>query len=211
VAGFTASEAITLQAETLFNLREAAEDGRVALDAETQAMIDMAEAQGAFEGLEDPMEEMLELQKMQLEVAAALAKVFGADLPESVRKYIDSLNDIPTVAGPPSGGSGVTHGPNLHGGESSGIEFGGEGMAGGGVSYGPSSGYPRTLHGTEGVVPLEGGGAAMIAQAIAQHMPGIGPLTVQLVCDRRVMAEMHIDMLRSNEGGIAAESARYIG
>jgi TP901 family phage tail tape measure protein len=102
-AGFTADQALALMAPTLLQIRNAARDGQIAIDAETQALIDQAETAGLFEGLEDPMEKLVELQELMLLTVSALVDVFGGQLPAAVQTYIDSINRIPPVPTPPGG------------------------------------------------------------------------------------------------------------
>lgn len=108
--GFNANQALAALAPSLFAIQQAAKDGKIAVDEETQALIDQAEAAGLFENMSDPMQEMVEIQKLMLETTAALAKVFGAVLPAEVQKYIDKLNQVPAVGVPGAAGGDVTTG-----------------------------------------------------------------------------------------------------
>lgn len=199
-AGFSAEQRVALAAQALFDLQQAAKDGRISVDAETQALIDLAEASGAFEGLDDPMAEIVEALEMMNLAVAELVKAIGGDLPAAVRAYIDEINKVPGLPGVPSG-PGVTHGPNIHGGEASGVS-----LAGGGVTVGTQ---PATVHGVEGHIPLEGGGAALIAAALAQHM-GAQTIHVVVQLGERNVDEFFIEGMRGNRNGLASETARHL-
>lgn len=93
--GFAGNQALAVLAPTLFSIAEASRATGLAVDETTQSLINQANQAGLFEGMKDPMAEILEIQKLQLEVTAALAKAFGATLPDSVKKYLDSLAAIP--------------------------------------------------------------------------------------------------------------------
>lgn len=208
--GFTAEQATALMAEGLYALQKAAEEGTIVLDENTQALIDQAEARGQFEGLEDPMEAQLEVQKMMLEAIAALVQAFGHDLPESVQKYIDKLNDIPQVGGPPSAG-GAGEGGGFQG------KYTGDDVVGHAGGYfqdsmpvGPLPGGMTTMgvHHGEGVWVKPGGFTPEDFGA-----GGGGPVyvTVQNVWDGRVVDEHHMEGLRNNRGGLATETRRHAG
>jgi hypothetical protein len=93
--------ALAQNAEALFQLKKASEQYGIALDAQTQAEIDAAEAAGLFEGKEDPLDSMKASMDAMVQVLAAIAQAFGATLPDAVQKYIDTLNKIPTPPAPP--------------------------------------------------------------------------------------------------------------
>jgi hypothetical protein len=46
--------------------------------------------------MKDPMQQLVEIQQLMLSTMASLSQVMGGTLPESVQKYIESLNQIPT-------------------------------------------------------------------------------------------------------------------
>jgi hypothetical protein len=98
--------ALAQNAEALFQLKKASEQYGIALDAQTQAEIDAAEAAGLFEGKEDPLDSMKASMDAMVQVLAAIAQAFGATLPDAVQKYIDTLNKIPTPPAPPGAPGG---------------------------------------------------------------------------------------------------------
>lgn len=110
--GFTADQALSLLAPTLLEIRDAAREGRIQIDAGTDAMITQAEQGGHFENLKDPMDELVEVQKMMLELWAAIAHMQGVTLPASLREYINTLHQAQTAQGGVGGGAGA----NLPGG-----------------------------------------------------------------------------------------------
>jgi hypothetical protein len=154
--GFSSNQALALLAPTLLQIQKAAAEGRITIDASTQALIDQANAGGLLDNIKDPMAEMVEIQKLMLEATAALVKAFGADLPASVQKYIAAINQIPGIPAIPAA---VTGGP---------AEDGGGGppqLAGGGYVHSSGLAY---LHAGETVEPagdVTGGPA-----------PGTGPV-----------------------------------
>lgn len=107
-AGFTTSQQLMIMAPSLYQLQQAQKAGQIQLDATTQAMVDQAEAANLFDGMQDPMAALVEIQQQMLLVTAALAEAFGVTLPASVQKYIDEVNQIPTIPMPP--GSAPTPG-----------------------------------------------------------------------------------------------------
>lgn len=164
--GFTSNEALALLAPTLLQIRDAAADGRIAVDEATQAMINQAEQAGLFEGVTDPMAELLKVQQDMLLTLVAMAEVFGATLPKAVQDYIDKLNKIPNVPAPPGMPDEFKGGPS--GGQEEG-GFSGQGripgFATGGIVTRPtlmfSGGRPVGIageRGPEAIVPLNGGG-----------------------------------------------------
>jgi hypothetical protein len=98
--------ALAQNAEALFQLKKASEQYGIALDAQTQAEVDAAEAAGLFEGKEDPLDSMKASMDAMVQVLAAIAQAFGATLPDAVQKYIDTLNKIPTPPAPPGAPGG---------------------------------------------------------------------------------------------------------
>jgi hypothetical protein len=193
-AGFTGDQALALMAPTLFQLAEAARTGTIALDEETQAMIDQAEAAGLFAGLEDPMAQLVEIQQQMLIVTAELAKAFGATLPASVQEYIDKLKQIPTSLPPPPGGGAVGAPAGIREGEPTGGggKVGQEGFASGGLV---TQTGPAMLHGSpsrpEMVLNpnqtqqwLRGGGGGMTINVDARGASD--PRTIEAAAERGV-------------------------
>lgn len=214
--GFTEAQQSALMAQGLMALRDAAAAGTIALDDQTRAMIERAEAQGAFEGLEDPMKEQLEVQRLMLEAIAALTVAFGKTLPESVQKYIDKLNDIPNVGGPTGyEGSGGARPPRDEGLDSPGTGYAtgyyNESMPPGPL---PGGGTPMTVHPGEEVSVIPRGGRRSGNTGITGGgWGGEGGINivVQNVWDGRVVDEHHVEGLRNNRSGMATETRRHAG
>ncbi len=93
--GFSLDEALNVNAKSLYAIYRAQKDLGLAVDETTQKYLDQAEKAGLFENMKDPMEELVEIQKIQLQIMAELVKVFGGSLPESVRAYLAELDKIP--------------------------------------------------------------------------------------------------------------------
>lgn len=102
-AGISGGQELAVLAPILYQLQQAAEAGRIALDDETTALITAAEAGGHFEGLKDPMQELLDIQKVMLAIWVAMAETLGVDIPEGARKAMEAIGGIP---GPPTGPGG---------------------------------------------------------------------------------------------------------
>lgn len=104
--GFTQAQVTALTLPALFQLYQAQEQYGFKLDETTQALVDQAEASGAFDDMKDPLAQLVELQELMLQTVAALVKAFGQDLPAAVQKYIDSLKNAPSNLPPPPGPPG---------------------------------------------------------------------------------------------------------
>ena len=202
--GFTLDQALAVNAKSLYAIYKAQQDLGLVVDETTQKYIDQAEKAGLFDDMKDPMEELVEIQKIQLEIMAALVKVMGGSLPSAVQAYIDKLNAIPshvnttvnrdyTHSGDPGGGGG-------DGGD------GGEGgdepptAAMGGISTGPQL---YQVHGTpsnpEVIAPV----SALIrgiGQAVAEGNRG-PQISVQIVI------EGSVDTAQATAAGEAAGKA----
>lgn len=156
--GFTSQQALALLAPALMQIRDAARDGKLSIDEGTQALITQADTAGLFEGLKDPMDELVEVQKLMLEAVAALTKAFGGDLPESVQKYIDKLKQIPSVPGPPGSEGGASPQPPK-GDDLPGAQYGASGLFHPSLPHGPlpDGGTLFVGHPGEGVLFRPGG------------------------------------------------------
>jgi hypothetical protein len=204
--GFTSAEALSLIAPTLLQIRDAARDGRIQIDEQTQALIDQAEAGGHLDNIKDPMEELVEVQKMMLELWSAIAQMQGVTLPESLRKYLDEIRNVGNAVGslPVPGGGGPSGG---HGGDFQ-SEFGGEDVVH------AASGYynPSMGHG-----PLKGGGTPMVVhpgEGVHVQPGGFGGMQmgpIILEADGRELGRVHIGQMRKNGGGLRSQSRRYVG
>lgn len=172
--GFTLDQALAVNAKSLYAIYKAQKDLGLTVDETTQKYIDQAEASGLFENMKDPMEELVAIQKIQLEIMAALVKVMGGALPAAVQAYIDKLNAIPTSVNT-NVHTNYSHSGDSGGGDSGG-DSGGDGgtpsAAMGGISMGPQ--LYRT-HGTpsnpEVIAPV----SALIrgiGQAVAESAGG---------------------------------------
>jgi len=167
--GFTSNEALSLLAPTLLQIQKAAEDGRITVDEGTQALIDQADTAGLFDNLKDPMQELVEIMKLQLEVTAQLAKAFGGTLPAEVQKYIDSLHHIPTIPDVPGmDGGGDNVGNDNPRGEVP--------LAGGGIAMRPTHALVGEA-GPEAVIPLDELSHMMATNQNSQQ-PASGPETI---------------------------------
>jgi len=106
--GFTTSQALALIAPALYQIQQAAAAGQITIDAETQALIDQAQAGGMFDGLVDPMAQLVEIQQAMLELWIEIAKVLGAAVPAAAAKAAAAIGNIPappTGTPPPPGGA----------------------------------------------------------------------------------------------------------
>lgn len=96
--GFTADQAIAIMGPTLLAISKAAQqfglDATQMLDAITGGH--GKEAADVIAGMQDPMDQLIELTKLQVEVMALLAKAFGVDLPPAIQAMIDKINAIPS-------------------------------------------------------------------------------------------------------------------
>jgi hypothetical protein len=95
------NEGLVLSAGLLFRLWKAAKDYGLALDENTQKMVDDAEAMGLFEDMKDPLDALVEIMNNMLLVLVAIAKVFKVTLPAAVQEYIDKILAIPKIPTPP--------------------------------------------------------------------------------------------------------------
>ena len=140
--GLTEAQASALVAQDLYNLKMAAEQSGVTLDAHTQKLIADAEAAGLFENLEDPMKRLVEVQEAMLAATGELIKLFGGQVPAAVQKMIDEFNSAKINVN-----VNVNVGEGGGGGEDQGRDF--QHGSGGVQDFG--SGTLATLHGREGV------------------------------------------------------------
>ncbi len=201
--GFTADQALALLAPTLLQIRDAAKEGKIAVDEQTAALIAQAEAGGHLDGIKDPMKELVEVQKMMLELWAAIAKMQGVTLPESLRAYIAELKTASAAAA----GIGVPAGGGKYGGEpedTSGPE-GATHSAGGFWN-------PNMPHG-----PLAGGGTNLVVHpgeevsVTPRGRKGGGMGNVVLNVDGRAFARVQNNNTRKNRGGARSQGQRFIG
>lgn len=157
--GFTSDQAMAVLARTLLGLRDAAKDGKLALDDETKALVDAADKAGLFADLEDPMKVLIGLQEDMVGVLGLVAQAFGVTLPESVQKYIDKLKDIPSVPAAP--GASGEYGDTAGGGGKPGpyVDPGAYGARGLIVAP-PWWQIPRLAGG--GIIPARTGGTPVI-------------------------------------------------
>jgi len=116
-AGVPYEQALALNAQALYDLQQAAQQSGVALDGHTQQLIDDAENAGLFEGLEDPMKKLVELNGAMVAAMGELVKLMGGTLPAAIQKLVDEFNRA-QVAAPTGGGpTGDTpEGPPVPGG-----------------------------------------------------------------------------------------------
>jgi hypothetical protein len=143
----------------------AAERFGVPLSDDMQKLKELAEANG-FAFSPDPMTQAAEAMDR---VATALEKILGIG-----GDVADTFGDIANRASGiqlPGGGGGVGHGGYGPAGRP---EFEpAPGMVTGGVFNAPMTGAPFIGHGLEGVIPLEGPGAGMVAKALAADVAGM--------------------------------------
>jgi hypothetical protein len=200
--GFTADQALALLAPTLLQIRDAAKEGKIAVDEQTAALIRQAEEGGHFDGVKDPMKEMVELQKMMLQLWAAIAQMQGVTLPDSLRSYIASLKEASAVAA----GIGVPGG--APGGKPESADSGPEG------STQSAGGFwnPSMPHG-----PLAGGGTNLVVHpgeevsVTPRGRKGGGMGNVVLNVDGRAFARVQNNNTRKNRGGARSQGQRFIG
>lgn len=119
-AGLPFEQALALSAQDLYNLQQAAKQSGVTLDAHTQELINAAEAAGLFQGLEDPMKRLVELNGAMVAAIGEVVKLMGGRLPDAIQKLIDEFNSAnvapPQSAPPPSDGSEHGMPEKQHGG-----------------------------------------------------------------------------------------------
>lgn len=107
-AGFTTEQILAMFAPTLVGIQKEMAAGRVVADEWLSELMRSEEAQEAMAGVKDPLDEIKAAMDQMVVAIGALVQAFGKDLPESVRKYIDEINRIPTIPGPPGVGGGET-------------------------------------------------------------------------------------------------------
>lgn len=171
--GFSVDQAISVMGPTLLAIAQAATqlgiDVTAALDTVTGGH--GAEAAKALEGMQSPMDKLIDIQNNMLQVMALIATAFGQTLPESVQKYIDKLNQIPKIQGPPGTDTGTSGGTGA--GDSGGGDTGNQGYASGGIASGPASGHWELLHGTEMVLPMGGGSGGNPLESMHSEIAGL--------------------------------------
>jgi hypothetical protein len=200
--GFTADQALALLAPTLLQIRDAARDGKIAVDEQTASLIRQAEAGGHFDGVKDPMKEMVELQKMMLELWAAIAQMQGVTLPDSLRAYIATLREASAAAA----GVGVPG--------TAPVDAHQEGHSGPDGSTQSAGGFwnPSMPHG-----PLAGGGTNLVVHpgeevsVTPRGRKGGGMGNVVLNVDGRAFARVQNNNTRKNRGGARSQGQRFIG
>jgi hypothetical protein len=200
--GFTADQALALLAPTLLQIRDAAKEGKIAVDEQTAALIRQAEAGGHFDGVKDPMKEMVELQKMMLELWAAIAQMQGVTLPDSLRAYIATLREASAAAA----GVGVPG--------TAPVDAHQEGHSGPDGSTQSAGGFwnPSMPHG-----PLAGGGTNLVVHpgeevsVTPRGRRGGGMGNVVLNVDGRAFARVQNNNTRKNRGGARSQGQRFIG
>lgn len=220
--GFSLDEALNVNAKSLYAIYRAQKDLGLAVDETTQKYLDQAEKAGLFENMKDPMEELVEIQKIQLQIMAELVKVFGGSLPESVRAYLAELDKIPAKK--------TTEVETRYTRTGDSGEGGGDGRgddAGGPQNYAGSLGLRdygmgtrTTLHGEEAVLTraqinnlIRGAaGSAPRGSSAATynvHVSVPEGTTDPEVFGRRVAAAF-VDGLKKNTVGVREEIAAYV-
>jgi hypothetical protein len=201
--GFTADQALALLAPGLLQIRDAAREGKIAVDEQTAALIAQAEAGGHFDGVKDPMKEMVELQKMMLQLWAEIAKMQGVTLPESLRAYVEELK----AAGAAAAGVGVPGSGAAPAGKYEDPDTGPSG------STQSASGFwnPNMPHG-----PLAGGGTNLVVHPgedvqVSPRGRKANMPAVVLNVDGRAFAKVNVGLQRKNRGGMRSGTQRYAG
>lgn len=205
-AGATPTQAVGELAQALYEIREAAKEGRIELTDQEKSLIAIGEQSGAFDNLKDPMKELVEVQKAMLELWGAIAHMQGVVLPASLQEYINTLHQIP---GDMPGGGSVTHGGGANIFNDFPEQAGEAGHAAGG------------LHGIAGRGPLAGGGTPFVAhpgEEVYVGAPGggftggglsLGPIIIQQ--DGYEVGRAQVQMFRKNKGGITSQVRRHLG
>lgn len=221
--GLTEQQTLQLLAPLLAQLKQAAEDGAIQLDEQTQALINLADEQHLFDDMVDPVEQLVELQAAMLELWSEIAGVMGVEIPAAVKAAIDKFRELNSTipsgvpVPQPSGAPGTTTAP---GGSappppgaappgSPGNPTGGSAFGTPGVDYEHFSafGEPHMMHGPEAVVTPAGARslAGDIVAAMAEHGGGGGGLTVNV--DARGSRDEAATRRAAKEGVIAGMRA----
>jgi len=79
----------------------------------------------------------------------------------------------------------------------------GFGFAGGGISTGPMSGYPTTLHGTEAIIPLEKGNLTL-------DIPSIKELLAEVKMLRQELVSAQVNNTKANQDTAYYTERNYI-
>jgi hypothetical protein len=139
-AGLDYNVALALNAQALYNLQQAAERSGVTLDEHTQQLIDDAENAGLFEGLEDPMKKLVELNGAMVAAMGELVRLMGGQLPAAIQRLIDEFNraQVNNPAPPPGGGAGAPGpGGGADGGDGPDRRSGGQDRVSAASGFGP--------------------------------------------------------------------------
>jgi hypothetical protein len=96
--GTSSADALKLMQPQLQELWELEKDFGYSVDAATQALIDQAVASGEVgEKHRSIQEQMLDLQKQELEVLKAIGKAFGVTIPDAVDKTLTAIDHTGTA------------------------------------------------------------------------------------------------------------------
>lgn len=168
-AGLSHAQALAMSAEDLYKLKQAAEKSGLTLDDHTQKLIDDAAAAGLFEGLADPLEQLVEIEKMMLVAMTALVGVMGGQLPAAVQKMVDAFLAAANRAGAVDGGGEAPSGGGGGGEGGGGGGLGRRGFQHGGYLPERHGGYPVRVaeRGTGGEYMIPGKQMEALVGAIA--------------------------------------------